>query len=428
MSISKLKPFVISLKDKNPNLYNFLISQGKRFLGKELGVYPRLLGNELKAVENVLKSSQWNMTYGKGLPHEMLEEAFAEYIGVPFAIAVGSGGMALQMSMRALGLRPGDEVIMQIDTCSATAMAVINAGATPIFADISLTTFMLDEDSVLNQAGKNTKALIATHMWGNPENMSHYKRLCKKHNWILIEDACLGLGTIAQGRMAGCWGDVGVFSFGCLKPIQGGEGGMIVTADTNLAKTLRSMRHWGDRTIDFGERDITELSYNGRLSEIVAAVVAEQLKGYTPFLQHLQKAIKEFSEFIKTVPELDIVLGETTDTSDCSFSQVVLKINSSFNCSKEQLLVQLKAAGIPCWHANFELINTLSFFKQGIWKEWILKGDLYRIEENYNNTFKNAFEVYSHLGIGISKMNFLSQNNLNYLKSTINIIIKKSHQ
>src|SRR6478736_526104 len=274
--LNRLIPIARSLKDRYPKLYSRLVSIAKRFLGNRLGIYPRVMGNELKAVEEVLSSSQWNMAYGKGLAHERLEADFANYVGAPFAVAVGSGGMALQMSMRALGVKPGDEVIHQIDTCSATAMAVLNAGATPIFADISPETFMLDQSSVSENSNEATKAVIATHMWGNPENMKMLRELTAKFGWKLIEDACLSLGAIAQGRKAGAWGDTSVFSFGCIKPIQGGEGGMIITSDEGMARELRAMRHWGDRTIEFGVRDVEQLAWNGRMSEIVAAVVREQ--------------------------------------------------------------------------------------------------------------------------------------------------------
>src|SRR5258708_32173128 len=118
--LNRLIPIAQSLRDRYPKIYSRIVAIAKRFLGDRLGIYPRILGNEISAVEEVLKSSQWNMAYGKGLAHERLEADFAEYVGVPHAIAVGSGGMALQMSMRGLGLKPGDEVVHQIDTCSAT--------------------------------------------------------------------------------------------------------------------------------------------------------------------------------------------------------------------------------------------------------------------------------------------------------------------
>ena len=126
-------------------------------------------------MEKVLKSSQWNMAYGRNLSHEYLEAEFCEYIGVPNAVAVGSGGLALQMSMRALGLKPGNEVIHQVDTCSASAQSVMNAGLNPVFSDISRDTLMFDFNDLQGLINPNTKAIMPTHMWGNCENI---KEVC----------------------------------------------------------------------------------------------------------------------------------------------------------------------------------------------------------------------------------------------------------
>src|SRR5690348_9386881 len=135
--LQKLLPLVMKLRERSPSAFDLLVRLAKRFAGRTFGVYPRLLGNEVEAVTEVLRSSQWNMAYGRGLAHERLEAEFAEMAGARHAVAVGSGGVAIQMSLRALGLKPGDEAIHQVDTCSATAMAVMNAGVTPVFADVS---------------------------------------------------------------------------------------------------------------------------------------------------------------------------------------------------------------------------------------------------------------------------------------------------
>ena len=423
--LNRLIPFVVKIKDKNPDIYHKIIALGKFIFKKRLGIYPRVLGNEVSAVKRVLRSSQWNMAYGKGLEHEKLEKDFTDFIKTPYAIAVGSGGMAIQMSLRALGIRPGDEVILQVDTCSATAFAIMNAGATPIFADICLNTFMLDKESILKNASPRTKAVLATHMWGNAENIGIIQELCQENKWIFIEDACLSLGTKVKNQQAGYFGNVGIFSFGCIKPIQGGEGGMIVTSDEKLAKELRAMRHWGDRTIDFGERDVTQLSFNGRMSEIVAAVVREQLKGYPKYLSMLQHNVANFAKFLTNVPEISIVTGMGT-IQDSVYSQVVLKINPTAQISKQKLFDSLKEMGIPVWHANFELITQLSFFKQGSWEQWILVGDIDNIKKNYSADFPNAKIIYEALGIGLGKMNFLSKGNLSYLKENLSIALKEA--
>jgi dTDP-4-amino-4,6-dideoxygalactose transaminase len=418
--LQSLLPYVVKLRERFPSVYYFLVRVGKRFMGETFGVYPRTLANEVGAAAEVLRSSQWNMAYGRGLVHERLEAEFAEAVGAGQAVAVASGGVAIQMSLRALGLKPGSEAIHQVDTCSATAMAVMNAGVTPVFADISASTFMLDCADVRNRISSEAQALIATHMWGNPEDISGLSALASERDLWLIEDVCLALGASIGGRPVGSWGDVGVFSFGCLKPIQTGEGGMIVTSDEALARELRSLRHWGDRTIEYGVRDATRLAWNGRMSEIIAGIAREQLKGYPRHLQDLRDAVSEFRRTLVDIPGLSIVLGTAEECSSCAFTQVVLHVDEvSLGLNKTEFMKELTAHGIPNWHANFELINSLSFFRTGDWRDWILKGDIDRIAKNNEGSFPVAEQVFAREGVGLAKTNFMSLGNRRHLQSVL---------
>jgi dTDP-4-amino-4,6-dideoxygalactose transaminase len=428
--LNRLIPLVLRLRTRYPRLYSRIVALAKRMLGARLGVYPRPLAGEVAAAATVLRSSRWNMTAGSDLAHEHLEAAFAAYVGVPHAVAVNTGGMALQMSMRALGLKPGDEVIHQVDTCSATALAVMAAGCTPIFADISERTLMLDAAKVEQGIGQRTKALLATHMWGNPEDIPALAEVAQRRGLHLIEDACLSLGTTLGAppgdRMAGSCGRVGVFSFGCIKPIQGGEGGMIVTHDEGLARELRSMRHWGDRTLEYGVRDTLQPAWNGRMSEIVAAVVAEQLKGYPRHLEALRAAVATFQGFVARIDGLDLVLGNAGNTGECAFTQVVLRIDQKqLGCTKLAYKDALYARGVPVWHANFEPINSLTLFRGSEWEQWLQRADLERTRANYASTFSVAEELMHSRGLGLGKMNFLSKQNLQHLMKQIEALARR---
>jgi dTDP-4-amino-4,6-dideoxygalactose transaminase len=418
--LQRFLPLIVKIRERFPGLYYFLVGIAKRFMGDTFGVYPRPLANEIGAAASVLRSSQWNMAYGRGLVHERLEAEFAQSVGAGYAIAVSSGGVALQMSMRGLGLKPGHEAIHQVDTCAATAMAVMNAGVTPLFADISPATFMLDSADVSRRIGSETKALIATHMWGNPEDLAALRALARERGLWLIEDACLGLGAVVDGKPAGAWGDVGVFSFGCVKPIQTGEGGMIVTSDEALARELRSLRHWGDRTIEYGVRDATQLAWNGRMSEVLAAIAREQLKGYPAHLAGLREAVGDFIRFLENLPGLSIVLGTAENWSSCAFTQVVLRVDErALGVGKDELMKKLTENGVSNWHANFELINSVSLFRTGGWRDWILRGDAERVAANNMGAFPAAEQVYRHAGIGLAKTNFLSKGNRAHLQSVL---------
>lgn len=423
--LNALIPHVMRLRARFPGLYGAIVGLARRFLGARLGIYPRLLAGEVAAVTAVLRSSQWNMTAGRGLAHERLEAAFAEYVGVPHAVAVNTGGMALQMSMRALDLGPGDEVVHQVDTCSATALAVMAAGCTPLFADLSPRTLMLDPEDVARIVGPDTKALIPTHMWGNPEDMAPLLELAAQRGLHVIEDACLALGTRIGGRLAGSLGRVGVFSFGCIKPIQGGEGGMIVTADESLARELRAMRHWGDRTIEYGVRDTVAPAWNGRMSEIVAAVVAEQLKGFPRHLASLREAVAEFQAAIARFEGIELVFGASQAASDCAFTQVVLRIDpAALGRSKAAFKDELYGRGVPVWHANFEPIPSLTLFADDAWRRWLPRAEPERTGANYHRAFPVAQRTFEETGLGLGKMNFLSRQNLRHLIAQLDALCR----
>jgi perosamine synthetase len=415
-----LRKLAAGLRNNFPATAETLETLVRGLFGRWIGTYPRVLANEIEAVKKVLYSSRWNMAYGQGLVHERLEDAFSEYLGSSNAVAVNTGGMAIQMALRALGLKPGDEAVLQVDTCSATAFAAMNAGVTPMFADVSVDTFMLETAAGSSLLLPSTRVLIATHMWGNPEAIQSLKEMCLERGIPLIEDACLALGAVCDRKMAGSAGTVGVFSFGCLKPIQGGEGGMLVTHDDALARELRSLRHWGDRTIDYGVRDTTQLAWNGRMSELVAAVVLEQLRGYPAHLAELRDRVAEFQQFLVSIDGIDLNLGTAKSINECSFTQVVARVDPDrLGTPSEALRRRLKERGIATWLPNFEPIPSLSFFAKDNWKDWVLKGRLDEVAINYHACFVNAETVANTTGLGFPKQHFMSKGRLRHLTRTL---------
>ncbi len=415
MKLSSLKRYLKSKEATHPGIIRLIKKFSRMLPGNRKPFYPVTLGREIAAVTEVLSGPFWNLNYGRGLVHEKLEEEFAAYIGTRYAVAVNTGGMAIQLALRAFGLKPGDEVVHQVDTCVANAFAVMAAGATPIFADINKDDFMLASASVEDQVSAQTRVIMPVHMWGNPENLDWIATFANQRDLYVLEDACLSLGAEWKGRRTGSNADAGVFSFGCLKPIQAGEGGMIVTDDEALARELRVIRNWGDTTIEYGVRDQRTLSWNGRISEIVAAVALEQLRGYPTHFRRLQEHVSIFVDRLNSIDGIDIAVPPSAQRKP-AYTQLVIKLDSKrLGVSKTDLMKRLTAAGIGVWHANFEPINTLSFFKQGKWQDWVLRGDLRRVERNYNHKFVNSEEVYESLGMGFSKENFLSRDRVKLL-------------
>lgn len=423
MKLTRLKRYLKTKELTHPRIIR-PIRRIARVVGGTSGpTHPATLRKEIAAVTEVLRSPFWNMNSGANLVHEKLEEEFAAYIGSRYSVAVNTGGMAIQMALRAFGVKPGDEVLHQVDTCVANAFAVFAAGGTPIFVDINKDDFMLSTSSALDQITPHTKVIMPVHMWGNPEKMSWVTDVARKHNLHSLEDACLAFGAEVDGRKAGSIADAGVFSFGSLKPIQAGEGGMIVTNDDALARELRTMRNWGDMTAEYGLRDQKTLSWNGRVSEVVAAVALEQLRGYPVYFQRLQELVAMFVDRLNKIDGIDLAVPPAA-RSKPAYSQVVVKLDTvALGMSKTELMKRLKEKGIGCWHANFEPINKLAFFRDGFWRDWILRGDVCRVERNYNQVFVNSEEVYQNLGMGFSRENFLSRDRVKFLIKQLDLAL-----
>lgn len=350
------------------------------------------------------------MSYGPKPAHLELEKEFAEYIGSSEAIAVSGGGLGIQMSIRALGLGRKSEVLMQIDTCSAVPMAALNSQVIPRFFDADKDTFLSNSKSVNSKVGQNTQAVIASHLWGNSDDLKSLSNLRSASEVVLIEDCCLALGTEFEGKKVGTTGKVGIFSFGSTKPVQAGEGGIIVTDDRDLARELRAMRNWGERTKDFGVRDVNELSWNGRISEFSAAVAIEQIRKFPAALSAIRENVIVFDEFLKAhLPNIEINSGNSLNLSDPSFSQVVIKLRGFSEEGKTKLLQHLADQKVTAFHANFEPVSTLSLFKSGNWTKWMDNPGWNTRTEMEESQYPNSFEIFHRTGIGLSRTNFQSK-------------------
>ena len=173
------------------------------------------------------------------------EEEFARWLAVGAAVATNSGTSALIAALRAVGVRPGDEVIVPALTFVATANAVLNCGARPVLVDVLPDSWNLDPLAAAEAIGKNTRAIIAVHLFGLAAPMSELIALAEKANVALVEDACEAIGSTYGSRFVGGLSDVGVFGFYPNKVLTTGEGGMVVSTDTNVVETARAISNQG---------------------------------------------------------------------------------------------------------------------------------------------------------------------------------------
>lgn len=233
---------------------------------------PEIGEEEIRAVTAVLRSGY--LVQGEHV--QKFERLVAEYVGVRHAVAVSSGTAALHLALLALGIGPGDEVIVPDFTFPATANVVELVGATPVLVDIDLATFNMDVTQIRPAVTKRTKAILPVHLFGQPADMEPILRLAEEHGLLVIEDAACALGAEYRGRRSGAIGQVGCFSFHPRKAITTGEGGMVVTNDDAVAVRVRELRNHGMVTVE-GHNQFEHAGFNYRMTDFQGALGVAQM-------------------------------------------------------------------------------------------------------------------------------------------------------
>ena len=263
---------------------------------------------DIRAVIEAL-ASDWLTT---GPKVEEFEKALADYVGVNYAVAVSSGTAALHCAMYAVGIGPGDEVIVPAMTFAATANSAIYQGGVPVFADVEGETLLLDPQSVEAHITTKTKAVVAVDYAGQPCDYDALREICGKHGLVLVADGCHALGGEYKGRKVGSLADLTVFSFHPVKHITTGEGGAIMTNSEELYSRLRLFRNHG-MTSDFRQRaeagswyyEIVDLGYNYRITDIQCALGCSQLKKLPEFLKRRREIAGRYDAFFADIPEVN---------------------------------------------------------------------------------------------------------------------------
>ncbi len=236
---------------------------------------------EYEAVQRVLKSGWISM----GPETELFEREFAEFLRVDHAIAVSSGTAALHLSLAGLGIGPGDEVIVPSLTFCATVNAIVYTGAVPVFADIDgLHDLNMSPAAIEQRLTPRTRAILVVHYGGFSCPMDRVRRIADDNGLLLVEDAAHAPGSAFHGRKLGTWGDAGCFSFFSNKNMATAEGGMIATANPELASRLKRLRSHGMTSLTWQRHrghsfsyDVVETGYNYRMDDIRAALGRVQL-------------------------------------------------------------------------------------------------------------------------------------------------------
>jgi dTDP-4-amino-4,6-dideoxygalactose transaminase len=258
-----------------------------------------------EAIARVLR----NVCFVQGPEVKAFEEAFASYLGVRHCVAVNSGTAALHLTLLALGIGPGDEVITVSHTFIATSEAISAVGARPVFVDIDPVSYTMDPTLVEAAITNRTKAILPVHLYGNVAEMDSLMAIARRHNLILVEDACQAHGAQYKGRMAGTFGVAGCYSFypgknlGCC-----GEGGAMVTNDEALATKIRMWREHGS----IKKYEHLFPGFNFRMEGIQGAVLATKLKYLDGWNDQRRAIAKRYQEYL--AGQSVVLPGESPNT------------------------------------------------------------------------------------------------------------------
>ena len=269
---------------------------------------------------------------------ETLERIFAEYVGIKYALGVSSGTDALLMSLMAMGVKQGDEVITTPFTFVATAEVIALLGAKPVFADIREGDFNIDPKEIAGKITDKTKGIIAVDIFGEPSDYDELKKIADEYKLFLIEDAAQSFGAEYKGKKTCSLCDIGCTSFFPAKPLGCyGDGGMIFTDNPELYETLKSIRVHGQGSNKY---DNVRIGINGRLDAIQAGVLLVKIKYFEKELQRR----KQIAEFYREKLKEKYIFQEVSSLNKSAYAQFCLIPK---NGKRDDILKRLKKNNIP---------------------------------------------------------------------------------
>lgn len=345
---------------------------------------PCLNGNEKKYVMDCMASS-WISSNGKYI--EQFEKMFAEFVGAKHAIAVSNGTVALHLALLGLGIKLGDEIIMPTLSYIATANAATYCGAKTVFVDSEKETGNIDCDVIEDKITNKTKAILPVHLYGHSFDIDKVKKIAKKHNLFLIEDAAEAIGATYKGKHVGALCDVGIFSFFGNKIITTGEGGMVVTNDDELAKKMRLLKGQGMNPNKRYWHIV--VGYNYRMTNIEAAIGVGQMEKIDWHLNRRQEIAKKYDELLSKHQDKLILPIQKSYAKHCYWMYtVILKDNSKV--SRDEVMVKMAKKDIET-RPVFYPMHSMPMYKRS--------DESFPVAENIS---KHGINLPSHANISFS--------------------------
>lgn len=344
------------------------------------------------------------------------EEQFAEYTKAKYAIGVSSGTAALHLSLLALGIGKGDEVITTPMTFVATVNAIIYTGARPVLVDIEADTLNIDSKKINKKITQRTKAIIPVHYAGQPCKMDEILDIAKDHNLFIIEDAAHAIEAEYRGRKIGSIGDLTCFSFHPIKNITTGEGGMVTTNNQKLANKIRSLRlHGMDKSAwkryaknKFRHWDMTCLGYKYNMTDIQASLGIHQLKKINDFWKKRKLYSERYDALFSSEKNIILLPPQRDNKNAFHLYPIRVKIeNLKKNRNDIIDMIQAKNIGVS---VHFRAVHLLSFYKKYFHPKY--------------GEFANAECASSRL-ISLPLYPKMSQNEVDYVAKTVKDVLRE---
>ncbi|MDD5290971.1 MAG: UDP-4-amino-4,6-dideoxy-N-acetyl-beta-L-altrosamine transaminase [Patescibacteria group bacterium] len=339
-----------------------MIPYGKQFIDKK----------DIDGVVKVLKSD-W-LTQGPKILE--FEKTLAKYCGVKYAVAVNSGTAALHLAYLVAGFKKGDEVITTPNTFVATTNMLLSVGAKPIFCDIRLDTYNIDEEEIKKlisclpaRKRKKLKAIVPLHFGGQPCEMNKIKKIAKKYKLLIIEDACHALGAeYRNNKIGNCkFSDMAIFSFHPVKSITTGEGGAILTNNKEYYEKLISLRSHGIYKDTAGKNIMTDLGYNYRMTDIQAALGISQMKKLSKFIKKRRQVVRWYKQELKD--KKDIILPLEFSGNRSSWHIYVIRVVKEK--VRDKLMKYLKVNGVGV-NFHYPAVYSHPYYQQNGYKNFKL--------------------------------------------------------
>lgn len=333
--------------------------------------WPSFTEEDGEAVKRVLLSNKVN--YWTGEECRLFEQEFAEWCGVKYAVAVANGTLALDLALKALNIGPGDEVVVTPRTFIASASCVVNAGATPVFADVDRDSQNITAETIAEVITPRTKAVICVHLAGWPCDMDPIMALAEQHGFYVIEDCAQAHGAKYKGRAVGSIGHIGAWSF-CQDKIMttGGEGGMVTTNDKGWWQAMWSYKDHGksweavyERQHPPGFRWLHEsFGTNWRMMEVQAVLGRRQLTKMTEWTRKRQVNLKKIAEAVAAFSAIRMPQVPTSLEHAAYKAYAFVQPNSlKSDWTRDRIVEEFNHRGVPCFQGSCSEVYQEKAFK-----------------------------------------------------------------